>query len=67
MAKGDIDLPNRSGMVDPTISTRADQQRSLALQRQFLTREQARMSAPTGKRSVGRRMLDARRTLLGTR
>ena len=67
MPKGDIDLPNRSGVVDPTIGPRADRQRSLALNRQFATREQTRLAAAPVKRSVGRRMLDARRALLGTR
>lgn len=64
MPQGDIDLPNRSGAVDPRIEREA----ALERQRAFLRQDQARRAArPAVRRSVAGQMLDGYRRLKGTR
>lgn len=65
MPKGDINLPNQSGVIDPRIA----REQELQGQRAFLRRSQASAGsrAPVEKRSVARRMVEGIRTISGRR
>ena len=62
MPKRDIELPNRSGVVDPTIAPRVEQQQNLALQREYLDRERRR-PATTPTRPLASRVMEGYRAV----
>ena len=67
MPKGDIELPNRSGMKDPTLATRETQQRGLALQREDLARERRRPATTAPVKPLTSRVMEGYRALRSRR
>jgi hypothetical protein len=67
MPKGDIELPNLSGTVDPTIKDREATQRMHQLQQRFDARARSRPAQPAVSRGIAGRLVDSYRQMKGRR